>query len=292
MTACGVKFGIAALRRLAGCALLSSLLVGGGNAFGWGHLPDLRSPEGTAHLVFAVLERSRIGYCTEVGNSGYPEIDIDLQVEGALNVWLAELDELLDGPVLIEKDCDELTTDLTVTIGPAPADSGATYYGRHELAPLGDRTVSMVLVNTAPMHGIEAERTNIFEFSRGLGDRIAKAAFLEDIRSRGLSLSELAQQLDLATTLPLTSSVYQTLVHEMGHSFGLCDVREGLFETKCDRGFRTRAIPNAVMSIVGEINLTFDDRDGIRALFQRYMDPPPAPVRPAPSDLDLHFEAE
>lgn len=239
-------------------------------AFGWGHLPDLRDPEGSAHIVFAAVERSRIGYCTQINDSRFSGGDIDIKVEGALRVWLAPVAELVDAPIEIEKDCDRASLDLMVVI--EPDREKPTRFGRHDLVPLGDRTISRVSVNSDPRHGVELRRTDLFEFVPQATTAAEKAAFLTRIRDEDLSLHALAAQLHLETTLPLTASVYQTLVHEIGHSFGLCDVKEALFDRVCDRRFRTRAIATAVMSTFGAFNLTFDDREGIVKLFERFVD--------------------
>ncbi len=243
-------------------------VVGVSPAHAWGQLPELRTDEGRGHIVFAALERGRIGYCLETGDASFPPADIELQVEAALKVWLVEVGDFLQAPVLIEKDCNRESLDLSVFVG--PAEPGATNLGRHSLIEMDGRPVSRVSVNTAPSHGVRVERTNLFDFDPGLVTAVEKAAFLDHIRDEGLSLNEVASELGLATTLPLTASIYQTLIHEFGHSFGLCDAKEATYEQRCDRAFRSRLVPTSLMSISGALNLMFDDRDGIRAIFERF----------------------
>ena len=243
-----------------------------GTVAAWGHLPELNMPVGRAHIVFAALERGRIGYCVEVLDPNFAPADMDLQVAGALNVWLAEWRDLVDDPVAVARDCDAATLDLMVVVG--PAEDGSTRYGRHDLVALGERTISHVSVNTAPMHGIPVTRTNIFDLFGHVSDAAAKEGFLHRVRTENLSLTELAVELGLETTLPLTRSLYQTMIHEIGHSFGLCDVKEGVFERRCDPRFRTRPIATAVMATSGALNLNFDDREGIVRLFERFSESP------------------
>lgn len=249
-------------------AVQYSAFFGASPAFAWGHLPELRLEEGRGHIVFAATERARIGYCLDVGDARFSPSDLELQIEAALRVWLAEVEDILNAPVVIEKDCDQESLDLTVFVGPAGA--GATNFGRHSLVELGGRIVSKVSVNTAPKHGVPVVRTNLFDLGPALATASEKTAFLDRIRVDGLTLHELSGELGLATTLPLTSTIYQTLIHELGHSFGLCDAKEAAYQQRCDPAFRTRLVPTALMSISGALNLTFDDREGIRALFNRF----------------------
>ena len=116
--------------------ILAILVVVPLPALGWRHLPNLRDPEGSAHIVFAAIERSRIGYCTQINDPRFSAGDIDIQVEGALRVWLAPVAELVDAPVEIEKDCDRTSLDLMVVIGPDR--EKPTRFGHHGLVPLAD----------------------------------------------------------------------------------------------------------------------------------------------------------
>ncbi|MCZ6765080.1 MAG: hypothetical protein O7C63_09125 [Alphaproteobacteria bacterium] len=264
-----------------GFLLAAVLAAGTGGAYGWGHLPELRGEEGRAHLVFAVLERATIGYCTDTEKPDFNLDDLDIQVEGALKVWLAAVEDLLDGtldgPVTVEKNCDPATLDLMVTVG--PIDVRPSAYGRQLLVPFAGRTISRIWINDAPVHGNPVRRTNIFDFDPDAATPSAKQAFLDRMRDGGKNLSQLAVEFGLETTLPLTSSIYQTLIHETGHSFGLCDLKEGVFEVRCDPRFRTVPNQNAVMSTAGALNLTFDDREGIRALFNRFIERPAGQIR-------------
>ena len=145
-------------------------------AHAWGHLPDLRSREGQAHIVFAAIERARIGYCAQVNDAPFAPEDIAVQVEGALNVWLAEIADLLPTPVVIERDCDVQTLDVLVIIEPAVPRS--TLFGEHLLVTEGERTISRITVNTDPISGVPVERVNVFELADGDATAGEKADYL------------------------------------------------------------------------------------------------------------------
>jgi hypothetical protein len=68
-------------------------------------------------------------------------------------------------------------------------------------------------------------------------------------------------------------STYKMLIHEFGHSFGLCDAHNAQVNDSCDSKFSSRDQPPSIMRDAKFFYLTGDDIIGIKRLFARYLRP-------------------
>lgn len=65
-------------------------------------------------------------------------------------------------------------------------------------------------------------------------------------------------------------STYRALIHELGHSFGLCDTYIATMKDRCDPNFSSVDQPSSVMKDSNYFYLTDDDKEGIQRLFLRF----------------------
>jgi hypothetical protein len=60
---------------------------------------------------------------------------------------------------------------------------------------------------------------------------------------------------------------YLTLLHEIGHTFGLCDMYNSQVH-QCDPNLMSEDRPDSVMKVSNKFYLTDDDKAGIRKAFE------------------------
>lgn len=243
-----------------------------------------------AYLAWHVLVRQRIRYCIIIDPSVAPNFQresIKLQLESSLVTWLSVVKEKYGMPRLIEVPCTSKKFELQLFVGPDRAfpnlfaHQGIVFLsGRPAIAIIlntefkdGDRAPVMDMEDTMPFLGIKDMKR--------LSDTLAK------IRSQpALSIEKFAKQYGAIPDF-LTLTTYPTLVHEIGHAFGLCDSAPSGFKN-CDPAYLKPPYENTVMSDAAYVTPTRDDEEGIISVFDRTMDMVPRRVPYDPLEDDVN----
>ncbi len=240
-------------------------------AFGWGLHNDLNHPVWSkAALIFPVLKTQSVKYCVEISNPRFRSESLLPQVDSALRVWLSALMQAGFPQVsLAQVGCDSPDKNLKIVLGP---ESVYPDFGAYQMVQVaGDEAYSLVKIDSEYIYKASDPAvaiTDIFDLMGAPADSFS--AFLDAISfSAPKTVKELA--LEKGLRLPaLFWSTYRILIHEFGHSFGLCDTYAAQIEQQCDPAFRSAEQPTSVMKDSMYFYLTDDDRAGVAALFARF----------------------
>lgn len=238
------------------------------SALAWGHGLGLRFWP-NAHLITPLVQQNAINYCLQINDPRFDVASIRRQVEMALHLWLKPLEwEGVWNTQVRESSCQENLFNLKVVIGPETVHTGL---GAYQLSTtLENRAFSLVKIDTqyaldyldksysfvdfaqlmAPGHTLEQEL-----YSVSLTDFMIVPTYANQ---RGLDVMQ------------VYLNSYRALIHEFGHSFGLCDTLATRVESQCDPNFRTQTHPTSVMQDAIYFFLTPDDAQGIQNLYRRY----------------------
>jgi hypothetical protein len=249
-----------------------ALSLAASSAFAWGHLKEFNTPWAPVHLVFAASERGAIKYCIAVDlltGAGFEEESLNIQTEAALQAWLNPVQEkdLVGNVDLIRVGCDTSEFDLKILVGP---DREYMRLGAYQLeTEQNGHRYTLVKINT--LYRTKGY-TSIRDFKELL--RIDKQMDLVQTLDhfsliQGYSVYDFAEEAKVAY-VPLFWSTYRILLHELGHSFGLCDTTVSKVNEFCDSNFLTPVFEKTVMSDSNYLSLTQDDEDGIVELFRRF----------------------
>lgn len=240
-------------------------------AYAWGHSRDLDSAWHGAHLVFPVLKHGTIRYCLEIdprdpeAGNRFPDPSVDAQLLTVLNVWLRPVYEagLADKVSIVRVTCDDPSVNLRVLIG---EETKYVRLGAYQIIGQGSAGQMFSTIKIATQflwknYGF----VDTASFFRGNGFyRVLQEIAFED----GYALNSFSSKYGLDRHAVFWST-YRVLLHELGHSFGLCDTIESQLG-RCDHGFLTDQRKNSVMSDSWYMSLTSDDREGILQLFRRF----------------------
>ena len=227
----------------------------------------------SVHLVFAAAERAKINYCIEIdlhAGPGFEEESLNIQTEAALQAWLNPVQEkdLIGNVQLNRVACQPGQFDLKVAIGP---DREYARLGAYQLETqqFGHR-FTLIRINTLYR---TKSYTQISDFKGLLNiqkqmDLVQTLDHLSLIQ--GYSVYDFAEENKVAY-VPLFWSTYRILLHELGHSFGLCDTTAAKAKEFCDPNYLTPVYENTVMSDSNYLSLTKDDEEGIVELFRRFL---------------------
>jgi hypothetical protein len=238
----------------------------------WGHMNYLSESNSTwreLYLVFPVLKRKKIQYCLNIDTSAQEEFQagsVATQLEAAIQLWLAPVRRarLIDQVEIKQVGCGDGTHDLMVVIGPEFQYPKLGAY-QMEVGPDG-RPVTMIKIDSSG----EFAGRKIRDIKNLLISKNVKlASMLKEVATiPGLSLNAFSNLYAIDQTSVGWSTI-RLLVHELGHSFGLCDTRPDQLE-RCDTKFLTNKMDSTVMSDVTFLSLAPDDEAGIVALFRRF----------------------
>jgi len=236
-------------------------------AFGWGLSSELNESWAGARLVFPALREKAITYCLR--NEAPDRFDnesVALQVESALHLWLSAAGAE-DVKISRLPNCSG-SFHLLVQIGEEKRWPGL---GSYQLSSW-DKTHSYSLVkfDSGFVSNIGGSKTPIVDFRRFSRDPAAISAQLKRI---SVEEPQTVQAFAKASTLDPNAvfwSTYPSLIHELGHSFGLCDTYEAPMKDQCDPAYSTPEQPSSVMKDSTYFYLTTDDTTAIQRLFQRF----------------------
>jgi hypothetical protein len=210
-----------------------------------------------------------IRYCLTIDPADRPRFSFDglrFQVEWALTNWLIPLSSfgVFSEVRLQNVSCSDETYNLRVEVGPETefADLGAYQLeGNH-----GAHFFSRVKLNSRFLwHNVPIQ-----DFSGLFNGSDWKNYLRSSLRRTEWSLSDFSLYVH-ADYDTLFWSTAKLLLHEVGHSFGLCDTIATQRAINCDPAYLTESSNHSVMSDSTYMSLTKDDREGIRALFRRFM---------------------
>lgn len=254
-------------------------------AHAWGMMRNLNGPHAKSHLVFAAYEHHKINYCLTITDGtagGFTYKSMNVEVRMALQQWLKAVQKYT-GPVAIrhDPDCSSSNLNLMVSVKPRPSDSNDPNpsYSWAEWQTATNRQYYHVFVisNYRYQHGgsiLQAyDLAYIFRHSLSVTHTNLKD-FLKMVALERESPSDLASLMpakwEQFSNPIIENSSYADLLHEFGHSFGLCDSYN--VSLNCDSNWTSNwnNQPTSVMAAGGFLYLTDDDIAGIQHLFSRY----------------------
>lgn len=239
-------------------------------AFAWGLSTELNESWAQARLVFPALQQKTIRYC--IKNEVVARFDSDsiaLQVEAALRLWLEPLKaQGVDGVAVERVPCEAGNFNLLVQIG---EETEWKTLGSYQLSSWDDtHYYSLVKLDSTFLSQIGGKGYPIADFKEYAGSLADEAALIRDSsreHPQTVPAFAAAHHLD---PYAVFWSTFPSLLHELGHSFGLCDTYDAPVKDQCDPKYSSQANPSSVMKDSNYLYLTGDDVTAIKALFARY----------------------
>lgn len=255
----------------------------------WGHLKDIdASPRDLNHLSVVVLSNHKINFCVEIADgdrANYSDTSIEAQTRMALSLWLSPV-QSVTGDVSIQRvTCRNDDLNLMIDIGPDPENPHvmghagfiSNWSGGHEHV----RNYEVVKLNTHYTSALDDTPQPLNDFE----------AVTQKVQGGRWTLQEMMNKISVDTPMTIRDfsiwahvpygavygSTYSLIIHELGHSFGLCDTYENSPEngpSNCSNAHASTSSaetqPFSVMQSWRLFYLTPDDRDGIIDLFDRF----------------------
>lgn len=246
------------------------LLLAPGIAGAWGLSTELNESWAQARLVFPALRHGAIRYCVQ--NEAPTRFDTEsvaIQVAAALRLWLSAVHDLGGADVKVERvSCVVGEFDLLVRLGP---ETQWKNLGSYQLSSWDDKHYySLVKFDTGFLSPIGGKSYAIEDFKNYSGGLAGEA---ELIRRVSVDHPETVQAFASERQLDPNAvfwSTFPSLLHELGHSFGLCDTYDSTVKDQCDPAFASATQPSSVMKDSNYLYLADDDVTAIRRLFQRF----------------------
>jgi hypothetical protein len=248
--------------------LLAMLVVfNPGATLAWGFLQDIDAPEGMqmreSYLPHAVITEGAITACLRNDSpERFSSDSVRSQVEAVLKLWL---DAAGESAIVRWSACGTSEVDLAVNI----VDTDEPYIAYADFEEVGERTLSSITFNTAfesdpPEREVSADFVSLLPAGSSFPDVFAL------ITGTPTTIGDFAAAHQL-TYMQVFLSSLPTLLHEMGHAFGLCDLYQPEVRY-CDKDHRTPVSGSSMMRDTNgdSFNLAQDDIDGIRAVFRFY----------------------
>lgn len=250
---------------LAVLALVSPLKAGA-----WGLSTELNESWAQARMVFPALRQKKILFC--IKNEEPARFDSDsiaLQVESALRLWLEPVAAMgITGIEVARVECSAGNFNLLVQLG---KETQYTGLGSYQLSSWDDaHYYSLVKFDSGFVSDYGGKKTSITDFqkfSRNLASQNAQIQHISFAAPKTVFGFSQEQSLD---SNQVFWSTYPSLIHELGHSFGLCDTYEAPEKDQCDPAYSSATHPSSVMKESNFFYLTPDDVTAIQHLFQRF----------------------
>ncbi len=258
-------------------AVLVAAQVLSSSAMAWGIMGDRGLAGRRASYFGQYLKLNKqINFC--INNEDPKDFDsnsIELQVRMALSLWLQAANFGKSEVRISRIGCGGDDFNLKIDISPdSGCPSGACekalqfetgkFYQRVKIDP------KFEFVST---NGTNAYTLDFKEVVTDLGKALGRVNFglLQAVSyvsfENHLTSADVAQLVDTAPDV-IFASTYPTLIHELGHAFGLCDTYAGA--TNCEQfSVPLASQPPSVMSSDGYFYLTTDDIAGIRAFMAK-----------------------
>ncbi len=259
------------------CLTIILLVAKFESAYAWGHLNDSNGRRHDLRLINKVIKNHKIIYCIEVKDSSFNYKSIETQLKMALSIWLTPLQDVgVHNITISSSNCVEKKFDLKIEIGSESIHQNVSAY---ETVGFDDQhAYSLIKINTDYVYK-DMQRNKTYEpidFKTLVPKEKNIFEFLQDISIINLrKVDELARILNLDHP-SLYFSSYKTILHELGHSFGLCDLN-GISsnDNLCDPLYMAthpdKIQPQAIMNDANYFYLTDDDKEGIKSLYIRFV---------------------
>ena len=246
-----------------------------------GQLVDLGARQGRGHLVFPVLAKQEIDYCIRIAEAvkaDFADVSIDAQTRMGLSLWLAVAEEVIKQRVTVRRvACDSPSVDLIVAVEASSKFPDLASFQQLSCNEL--RCFSRIILNTAYRDPKNIDFPAMLDFGL-LAQQVDASRSVVQLmaagRDRRMTVYEFGME-EKMTKGKIAGSTYPLLIHELGHSFGLCDTYaiDDTFNQRCDPLFTTtKTSHEQPLSIMkdggGYMYLTPDDEDGVRRLFLRF----------------------
>ncbi len=260
------------------CALFGSC------AWAWGELKELDTYSRYTHLIYPVYQYHRINYCITIrdgaaGHFSYSSMNIEVRM--ALRQWLNAVRKFT-GPVAINNvSCSNPLLDLMVDVGPPPPPH---MHNIHQSFSFDDgkypQNFFHVVISSTYSYFHDGIKLHIYDFAYVVNNFLAAKgltfkSLLSQISTHSVPYKTISgwvkQQWGEQSAAMVYNSSYPFLLHELGHSFGLCDTYD--VTLNCDPRYVSNwySQPPSVMAADNFFYLTNDDISGIQHLFFRFL---------------------
>jgi hypothetical protein len=233
------------------------------SSWAWGAMKWLFG-NGFSELYLArnVLEKRPIYYCVVIYSPGTTtDASLDAQVRLAMTMYSSALDPKGIPSALVRVSCEDPRRQLHITMA-RDASPSLAY-----VAPCRDKDrvrLHMVLnLTSSDREGVSLLSDTLKLFDGGISQLRQSIGPAGD--SRALTPAAFARVHGISTEVQRGSS-WPTILHEMGHAFGLVDTYSGLWNEQADLRLLSKTQGIGVMSGMGYMNFMKDDLDGLRAI--------------------------
>ena len=240
-------------------------------AHAWGLLASLNTAWVNAALVNRVIQHREIDYCIEIQDPRFVASSIQTQAEAALHLWLKPLEPMgIEGVVIRQVDCGNRAMNLKIQFGPEKlyptlASYQLPQYDNGHFYTLVKFNSQYVYIESNGTHDSMVDFENYVPNGTSLESELGLISLLQPTTVLALSAS---RSLDY---FAVYNTTYRALIHELGHSFGLCDTYAEQIHVNCDPARMSVEQPSSVMHDSTYFYLMPDDLAGLKVLFTRFM---------------------
>lgn len=240
-------------------------------AYSWGHSMLLNTKWYQASLVATLISTNEISYCVDLdlkgGSYSISTQYLNEQIEKIIKVWLTPVidSEYIKYPKIYNVSCESNKFNLQIKIGDENKYNNMGSYQIEKFENGHYFSFVKIATNYSWNQYQIVNTINLFS-----DDSIFQKHLYDFGSKKYIELGEFAKINEL-DQYQLFWSSYRVLLHEIGHSFGLCDTLESMINYECDPYFLTKQYNQSVMSDSMYLTLTDDDREGIRQLFKRFI---------------------
>lgn len=240
-------------------------MLAGPRARAWALRANLRTEDYRATTSFSILKENRIHFCIRFAAPGFDKEALAAQARTAFRIWIRALGGTRKAePVAVnEVSCSSPT--LNVMIDVSSYQTRYLGYTRNSLS--GGRAFSYLNLSTGFVCANAPPNHALIDFETLSGSRKA----LDRDLSMFLAAPWTSEAYSDSRRLPLERvecSTLPVLIHEVGHTFGLCDTYGGRPQQECDPALQSPQQASSVMSGIYSFFLTPDDREGLRQAFR------------------------
>jgi hypothetical protein len=261
-------------------------------SLGWGQLKDIdAAPRDRSHLFSIVLFHHEINFCVAIADgdrANYSDASIEAQTRMALSLWLTPVRSIAGEVAIRRLTCRDDNLNLMIDIGPDRENPHVMGHAGFISDRSSDgervRNYEVVKLNAHYIPASDGAPYSLNDFE----------TLTRKVQGGRWSLQKMMNKISVDTPMTIGefsmwahlpygavySSTYSLLIHELGHSFGLCDTYENSPQSgppNCSREHAStlsaETQPFSVMQSWRLFYLTPDDRDGIVNLFDRFADP-------------------
>ena len=235
---------------------------------------ELQSRDRSRLILSLIQKHPQIHFCLNVKNDRFSDESLQIQVESSIALWLKPLKRVgISSVEVMRVPCNDITpvgldgVDLAVVVEDDPNPKLTSY---QQEVDAGDEEVPVIHLLTS--FRVD-EHVTVDDFIRYLPKGMTLQQTLFEITFQNpTNIFDYSQKFGFDYRVIYQSS-YPTLIHEMGHAFGLCDTYKQVFPKFCDPQYmsslKQMSQPPSVMRDSDAFYLKKDDLIGLEALFTR-----------------------